>query len=260
MTNVVRFLKQFNLEAFVRFASFVVTSQLLVGFASAQSQKPIFLVTPEVGSHTSFSALADFNGDESRISHSPSKFNFPAWHTRLERDSRRGRYCAHTIINTSVCDNIGTGPFAVGDVNNDKKPDIVMACTGYIAVLFGNGDGTFQAPVFYPAQSYYPPALVDLNGDGYLDLAVVTSSGNTASLTMFLNKGSAAPGTFGAPENYSLGAISGPISGPVSGDFNGDGKRDLLVLTDTTLIVFDSNGDGTLQAALRNLFPRAHPL
>lgn len=93
-----------------------------------------------------------------------------------------------------------------------------MACTGYIAVLFGNGDGTFQAPVFYPAQSYYPPALVDLNGDGYLDLAVVTSSGNTASLTMFLNKGSAAPGTFGAPENYSLGAISGPIYGPVSGD------------------------------------------
>ena len=37
---------------------------------------------------------------------------------------------------------------AVGDLNGDGKPDLVVsdALSNTISVLLGNGDGTFQAP------------------------------------------------------------------------------------------------------------------
>ena len=46
-----------------------------------------------------------------------------------------------------------TGAMTAGDVNHDGKPDLVVASNQSgdgIYVLIGNGDGTFQAPVFYP--------------------------------------------------------------------------------------------------------------
>jgi hypothetical protein len=73
----------------------------------------------------------------------------------------------------------GSRPAAVagGDFNHDGKMDIVTANggSGDVSLLLGNGDGTFQ-----PAQTYGAvggtgtAALVaaDLNGDGWLDLAV----------------------------------------------------------------------------------------
>jgi hypothetical protein len=222
------------------------------GISWAQSQAPLFPVTPEIGQPATSSVLADFNGD--------GKLDLASWQggsSTVLSVTLDVAGSAPTTINTPVCSSIGAGPFAVGDVNNDKKPDVVMSCTGYIAVLIGKGDGTFQAPVYYANQggTYTTPALVDLKGDGYLDVAIVTALGNTTSLTVYLNEGSAAPGTYGAPKNYSLGPVSGAIYGPVSGDFNGDGKQDLLVLTDTNLIVSYGNGDDTLQAAQTQALP-----
>jgi VCBS repeat protein/FG-GAP repeat protein len=159
---------------------------------------------------------------------------------------------------------------AVADVNADGRPDLLVAngCAkltlcgtrGAVAVLLGNGDGTFQAATEYLSGGAYPYSLkvVDLNGDGRPDLVAANSFSGTVSV--LLGNGN---GTFRAAMTYSSGdrANVAQISSVAVADVNGDGRPDLLLTTQDmgangnnggAVSVLLGHGDGTFQAAVEH--------
>jgi hypothetical protein len=91
------------------------------------------------------------------------------------------------------------GGFAVGDFNKDGKPDLGVAFNvesieypsgtqpaySTVAIMLGNGDGTFGAVAYSPAMAYGGIdsfALGDFNGDGIPDLALTDIYNNTATI------------------------------------------------------------------------------
>ena len=144
------------------------------------------------------------------------------------------------------------------DVNGDGKLDLLVAnnvggagSNGSVAVLLGNGDGTFQPAVSYDTGGQQPIYIVvgDLNGDGILDMAVSNSLSQTVGI--FMGKGD---GTFDPVVVYNNTNPSTNKRGRFPRalalvDINGDGKVDLLVANQMgrTISVILGNGDGTFQ-------------
>jgi hypothetical protein len=77
--------------------------------------------------------------------------------------------------------NVAPFPTSItsGDFNNDSKLDIVVAASGRVDVLLGDGAGNFSAPITVnSADENMGAQPTDFNGDGNLDLAV--GLGNSA--------------------------------------------------------------------------------
>jgi len=142
-----------------------------------------------------------------------------------------------------------TSAVAVGDFNGDGIPDLAVTSqsTNTVAILLGNGDGTFTTKV--KAANFtvgsQPDAIVagDFNGDGKVDLAIADQVGGT--VTILLGNGD---GTF----NLSGSTVVGPSPyAMVAGDFNGDGILDLVVplFGYNAVTIMQGKGDGTFVQA-----------
>jgi hypothetical protein len=94
---------------------------------------------------------------------------------------------------------------------------------GTLAVLLGNGNGTFQTAISYGSGGFAPVsvAVADVNGDSKPDLVVANAG---SFVDVLLGNGD---GTFQAAVGIGSGGIN-PYSVAVA-DVNGDGKPDIIV-------------------------------
>ncbi len=125
------------------------------------------------------------------------------------------------------------------DVNGDGVLDLIVGATtgnGDIAVMLGNGDGTFtEHDIVRTGSTGGGVSVLDANHDGFDD--VISSSNNGTQL--FLSNGD---GSFTA--SSSLSSNDGVLA--QAADLNGDGLLD-IVEYGTSVTHFIANADGTFE-------------
>jgi len=141
-------------------------------------------------------------------------------------------------------------PWAINaaDLNHDGHLDLFVTDSApsepqTVAVLMGNGDGTFQpAAQYVVGDQPYPVVAGDFTGDGNLDLVAGNDVSNDLSLLIGRGDGTFAPAV-------ELPAGKTPY-GIVAGDFNRDGHLDIAVVDEQSddVTIELGNGDGTFQA------------
>ena len=152
----------------------------------------------------------------------------------------------------------GAKDVAIGDMNGDGKPDLIVANGGSNSVSFlrntGNkGTISFATKVDFPTGYITNKvAIGDLDGDGKPDLAVAAS--NESWVLLFRNTGSSGSLSFAPKIHCSTGSFPTCIA---IGDLDGDGKPDLAVSNNSSSsvsVLLNTGSSGTISFAVKEDF------
>ena len=137
-----------------------------------------------------------------------------------------------------------TRSVVVQDMNHDEHPDLIFA--GFldtVDVLLNRGDGTFPntaaGGTTYAGVNPIAVAAQDFDGDGTLDIAVLSSNG----LGILHGLGNF---SYASVKQYPASNATGL---PVAGDFDGDGHTDFGIPTSDGLVLLFGRADGTFESA-----------
>lgn len=144
---------------------------------------------------------------------------------------------------------------AVGDVNRDRKIDILVAQhdSYEVTILLGDGRGGFKPAPNSPALAGSGPrshthdiTTADANGDGNLDILTTNANDNTVSLLLGDGKGG-----FAASPTSPIKAGRHPYDIVALEDLNGDKKLDLVTpnLRGNAVMVMLGDGRGGFASA-----------
>jgi uncharacterized protein (TIGR03437 family) len=157
------------------------------------------------------------------------------------------RYNLGTAVSSSS-NYAGVG-IAVGDFNGDGNTDLAVANPQGVAILSGNGDGTFQPPVYCYNSAANSVLVADFNGDGRDDLLILDANASNPGIEILLgaapavtvsgvaNAASLAPGLPVAPGSLAV----------VSGTFPSDPSLSVQIGSLNAPVLSASSGAATIQ-------------
>jgi hypothetical protein len=134
----------------------------------------------------------------------------------------------------------------VADMNRDGKPDVIVSGPNQMRVLLGNGTvAPTPFPTIVPSVNVGSTprgfAVSDLDGDGFLDVAVAVQVASQLAVLW-------GDGTGGLPSITGLPTPTQPQSVAL-GDFDDDGDTDIAIAADDRILIRRKQGGRTYAAA-----------